>query len=90
MEKNQTVKLNIENVGMNGEGVARPDGEVVFVKNALPGETCFAKILCAKKKFCYAAATVSRRLSGLRPPVPHSESAEGAPCSTYPTSISLR
>ena len=57
MEKNQTVQLNIENVGMNGEGVARLDGEVVFVKNALPGETCSAKILCAKKKFCYAVAT---------------------------------
>lgn len=47
---------------------------MVFVKNALPGETCSAKILCAKKKFCYAVATeitsnaVAR--SGLRPLVP--------------------
>ncbi len=54
VEKNQIVRLNIESIGMNGEGVARADGVVVFVKDALPGETCMAKIVCVKKRYCYA------------------------------------
>lgn len=57
VQKNQTLQLNIEGVGMNGEGVARADGEVIFVKNALPGENCLAKIVCVKKNYCYAIAT---------------------------------
>jgi len=54
MQKNQSVQLDIESVGINGEGVARPGGVVVFVKGALPGERVNAKIIGVKKNYCYA------------------------------------
>lgn len=40
MKKNDRVTLTVESIGATGEGVARPDGQVVFVNGALPGETC--------------------------------------------------
>ena len=54
MQKNQIVQLDIDKVGINGEGVARLDGVVVFVKGALPGERVRAKIISVKKNYCYA------------------------------------
>ena len=54
MQKNQILQLDIENVGINGEGVARHEGVVVFVKGALPGERVRAKIIGVKKNFSYA------------------------------------
>ena len=51
MEKNQTVQLTIDNLGMNGEGVARVNGEVVFVPFALKGETITCKCINTKNKF---------------------------------------
>ncbi len=54
MLKNQIVTLDVETVGINGEGVARCEGKVVFVKNALPPEKINAKIIGVKSKYCYA------------------------------------
>lgn len=54
MKKNQMIQLDIESVGINGEGVGRLDGVVFFVKGALPGEKVNAKIIGVKKNYCYA------------------------------------
>lgn len=66
MRKNETVKLKIENIGMNGEGVARHEGMVVFVKGALPGEIVDAKIICVKSRYAYAIAEKTENVSPLR------------------------
>lgn len=52
--KNQTVQITIEDVTDTGEGIGHVDGITVFVKNAIPGDVCFAKILKAKKTYAFA------------------------------------
>lgn len=74
MEKNQTLNLSIDAFSSDGSGIARQDGMVVFVKNALPGECVTAKILSVKKKFAFAKAEVAiSEPSDIRtdPPCPH-------------------
>lgn len=51
MEKNQVSVIKIEKLGMNGEGVARANNEVVFVPFALPNEQVKCKCINAKNKF---------------------------------------
>ena len=46
------INLEIDNLGMNFEGVARLDGKVYFVPNALEGENVVATITEDKGKFC--------------------------------------
>lgn len=43
--KNDVVTLEIERLGIAGEGIAHLDGQVVFVAGALPGETCRVQLL---------------------------------------------
>lgn len=54
MNKGEMVTLKIEGVGMNGEGVARQDGYVIFVPYTLVGETVLTKIITVKKNFATA------------------------------------
>lgn len=51
MEKNKVETLVIDNLGMNGEGIARVNGEVVFVPFAINGETVVAQCINNKNKF---------------------------------------
>ena len=51
MEKNRIETLVIDNLGMNGEGVARVNNEVVFVPFALKGETVTCQCINNKNKF---------------------------------------
>lgn len=44
-KKNQVVPLRMEGYGSAGEGVARLDGQAVFVKGALEGELCSVQLL---------------------------------------------
>ena len=57
MQKDEIIRLKIESLGTNGEGVARTEGVVVFVSFALPGETIDAKITEIKKNFARANIT---------------------------------
>ncbi|MBQ7452747.1 MAG: class I SAM-dependent RNA methyltransferase, partial [Clostridia bacterium] len=50
MKKNDEYIVKIEDLGTNGEGVARVDGQVVFVPFALPGETVKIVIINTKSK----------------------------------------
>lgn len=54
MQKGDLVTLEISSMGMNGEGVGRIDGFVVFVDGALEGETIKAQVMQVKKSFCTA------------------------------------
>ena len=51
MEKNTEINVNIENYGCNGEGVAKINGEVVFLPYTIAGENIDATIIKANKKF---------------------------------------
>ena len=44
-KKNEKYPLRIESYGSSGEGVARLDGQAVFVKGALEGELCSVQLL---------------------------------------------
>ncbi len=48
------VDLKIENFSSSGEGIARKEGYVIFVENALPGEVVRAEILKENKNFAKA------------------------------------
>lgn len=52
--KNDMVTLEIEDCGVDGEGIGKTDGFTVFVKDAVIGDTVVAKIMKAKKNYGYA------------------------------------
>lgn len=51
--KNDIVTLEIEDCGIDGEGIGKADGFTVFVKDAVIGDTVRAKIMKAKKNYGY-------------------------------------
>ena len=51
MKKNDEVLLNIEDIGVTGEGVGKKDGFPIFIDYALPGELIKTKILNIKKNY---------------------------------------
>lgn len=65
--------LEIESVDLEGQGLARADGKVVFVENALLGEIVDAEVTKAKPSYAKARATVWHRESSQRvkPRCPH-------------------
>ena len=54
----QTLDLTISDVAHGGVFVARHEGRVIFVSDAIPGETVRARITDAKKKSFWRAETV--------------------------------
>ena len=53
------LELEVTNIAHGGIGVARLDGRVIFVSDAIPGETVRAQITQASKKSFWRADTVS-------------------------------
>lgn len=51
MKKNDKILLNIEDLGVSGEGVGKKDGFPIFIDYALPGEVIETKILNLKKNY---------------------------------------
>lgn len=51
MDKNESIELNIHDLGTDGQGIGRHEGLAVFVDGALPGETVRAKIIARKKNY---------------------------------------
>ena len=49
LQPNQTIELNIHDLGMEGEGIGRYEGYTFFVPYALPGERIKAKITHLKR-----------------------------------------
>ena len=54
MRVGDILTVDITSVGMDGEGVARVDGFVLFVQGALIGESVKVQITQVKKSFCFA------------------------------------
>ena len=52
MRKNDELKLEIIDNGMNLEGIARWDNKVIFIPGALKGETVHTKIIKVNSSFC--------------------------------------
>ena len=51
LERNDDIKLHIEAIGSNGQGIGRVDGYAVFVPGALPGEDVAVHIIKAGSSF---------------------------------------
>ncbi len=73
LNKNTELDVTIENLGLNGEGVARPEGKTVFVRGALVGEKVRARIVFARPSFCHAIVIKRHNDSAQRiaPACPH-------------------
>ena len=54
MQKNDIVKVVIEDVGVGGEGIGKVDGYTLFIKDAIIGDVVEAKVMKAKKNYGYA------------------------------------
>ncbi len=52
--KNDMVRVTIEDIGTEGEGIGKIDGFTLFVKDAIVGDEVDARILKAKKNYAYA------------------------------------
>ncbi len=54
LQKNQTIKLKIENINSDGNGVGRYEGFAVFVPLSMPGETVEAAVIKIGKNYAVA------------------------------------
>lgn len=54
MQKNELVKVKIEDIGVGGEGIGKVDGYTMFIKDAIIGDVVEAKVMKAKKNYGYA------------------------------------
>ena len=52
--KNQVVVVQIEDMGVDGEGIGKVDGYTLFVKDALVGDLVEARIIKPKKNYAFA------------------------------------
>jgi 23S rRNA (uracil1939-C5)-methyltransferase len=73
--KDQEVELDVESLAYGGNGVARLDGFVVFVRRGLPGDRVRARVTKVKRSHAEALATEVVR--------PGPQRVE-APCAHYP------
>ena len=61
MEKGQIVELTIEDMSTEGQGIGRTDsGMVVFVQDALPGDTAEVELTKVKKNYAFGRIVGSR------------------------------
>ncbi|MBQ6094432.1 MAG: class I SAM-dependent RNA methyltransferase, partial [Lachnospiraceae bacterium] len=53
-KKNDLVRVCIDDIGTDGEGIGKVEGFTLFVKDAVPGDVVTAKIMKSKKTYAYA------------------------------------
>src|ERR671933_3089101 len=75
VERDQELELSVESLAYGGNGVARLNGFVLFVRRGLPGDTVRAEVTKVKRN--HAEAQV---LEVVEPRAPRVE----APCAHYP------
>jgi 23S rRNA (uracil1939-C5)-methyltransferase len=75
VQKNQELELHVDSLAYGGNGVARLDGFVVFVRRGLPGDTVRARVTKVKRNHAEALA-----VEVLQPGPQRVE----APCAHYP------
>ena len=73
--KDQELELHVESLAYGGNGVARSNGFVVFVRRGLPGDTVRARVTKVKRSHAEALATEVLEAGPLR---------VEAPCAHYP------
>src|SRR3954464_11083517 len=73
--KDQELELDVESLAYGGNGVARTNGFVVFVRRGLPGDRVRARVTKVKRSHAEALA-----FEVLQPGPQHVD----APCSHYP------
>ena len=54
MKKNEITVIEIEDIGVNGEGIGKANGYPLFVKDAVMGDVIEAKVTKEKKTYGYA------------------------------------
>ena len=54
MQKNESVTVTIQDMGVNGEGIGRVNGYTLFIKDAVIGDVVEARVMKAKKNYGYA------------------------------------
>ena len=54
MQKNESVTVAIQDIGVNGEGIGRVNGYTLFIKDAVIGDVVEARVTKAKKNYGYA------------------------------------
>ena len=88
--KNDILTLDIEDCGVDGEGIGKADGFTVFVKDAVIGDRIKAKIIKAKKNYGYGRLmeVITPSPYRVKLPAPLPASAEDASFRHYPTSSS--
>src|ERR687887_1552038 len=57
VKKDELLDLDVESLAYGGNGVARTDGFVVFVRRGLPGDTVRARVTKVKRSHAEALAT---------------------------------
>src|SRR5919204_2830100 len=57
VQRDQELELDIESLAYGGNGVARHDGFVVFVRRGLPGDRVRARVTKVKRGYAEALAT---------------------------------
>ncbi|HUZ82317.1 MAG TPA: 23S rRNA (uracil(1939)-C(5))-methyltransferase RlmD [Gaiellaceae bacterium] len=75
VERDQELELTIESLAYGGNGVARLDGFVVFVRRGLPGDTVRARVTKVQRRHAEALATEVLSSGSQR---------VEAPCAHYP------
>ena len=75
VKKNEIYPLRMEGYGSSGEGVARLDGQAVFVKGALEGELCSVQLLKVGKSAAWG------KVNEILEPSPHRQAPD---CPQYP------
>ncbi|TVQ05587.1 MAG: 23S rRNA (uracil(1939)-C(5))-methyltransferase RlmD [Balneolaceae bacterium] len=66
IKKGQVVQLSIESTAFKGKGVARYEGQAVFIPNTAPGDVVEARIIKKKKKYLEAKVLTTIKPSSLR------------------------
>lgn len=56
IKKGQEIELDIETLAFGGRGIAKANGFVVFVENAIPGQRVKARVYRKRKGFAEARA----------------------------------
>ena len=52
-KKNDQIRVAVEAMGSDGEGIAKVDGFPFFIKDAVPGDQAVIRITKLKKKYGY-------------------------------------
>ncbi|MDR1567549.1 MAG: 23S rRNA (uracil(1939)-C(5))-methyltransferase RlmD [Streptococcaceae bacterium] len=79
LEINQKLKVKIKRIGINGEGITRYKGRLIFIENALPKEEVIIKISSNERNFSTGQLVKINKASTSRvtPPCPVYQSCGG-------------